>query len=530
MDSSSPQANRQIARAAGITMVAFTLSQLTGLIRTILTTKTFGTGADMDAFNAGNQVPNFLFAMVAGGALASSFVPVFTTKLARNDRKGAWQLASSLVNLVVLILIVAGLIAAFLAPQIVHLFWPHFEQAATVQLFRILLLTSVVFAASGIVSGVLNAHHHYLLPSLASSLYWVGCIIGLIFFVPRWGILGLAWGAVLGSFLHLCIQLPDLFRLPDRQYSPSLGLKNPDVREVVLLMGPRLIGVATVYLNVFLNSVIANYLLSGSLSTITYAWSIFTAPLVVIGSGIGFATLPTFSGQVARGEMKEFKDSIISTLRGLMFLSIPAAVGLILLAHPLIATIYQHKAFTRQDTDWVALALVLYSLGLVGHAALEVIVRAFYALHNTRMPVIAGVISMLTNLALSIGLVLLFGRIGWLQFGGLALATSIAAYLESGLLYGLLRKRLKGLPERNLLKGIGIALTGSAAMAAAVLLWLKLMAGQPDTTLGNALRTAGGAVVGVAVYGLILIALRVPEVHQLLGSFKRRLGSFLPQS
>ncbi len=232
MESPAPQANRQIARAAGTVMAAFALSQIIGLVRGILVAKTFGLGPEMDAFNAANVVPNLLFSLIAGGALASAFVPIVTTKLAKNDRPGAWRLVSSLINLTSVILVTASLLAALFAPQIVHLIWPKYQQVLAINILRILLITSAVFGVSGIVSGVLNAHQNFLLPSLASSLYWLGYIIGLIFFVPSMGILGLAWGAVLGSIMHLCIQIPGLLRLPDRHYSPTLGLKNPDVREV----------------------------------------------------------------------------------------------------------------------------------------------------------------------------------------------------------------------------------------------------------------------------------------------------------
>ena len=516
--------NRQIARAAGTVMVAFALSQLIGLVRGILVAKTFGLGPEMDAFGAANVVPNLLFSLVAGGALASAFVPIFTTKLASNDRQGAWRLVSSLINLSSIILISASLLAALFAPQIVHLIWPKYQQNLAVPLLRILLITSAVFGVSGIVSGVLNAHQHFLLPSLASSLYWLGWIIGLIFFVPSLGILGLAWGAVLGSVMHLCIQIPGLLRLPDRRFTPTLGLKNPDVREVAILMGPRLIGVATVQMNLLLNTIVANFIPDGSLAAINFAFPIMTVPLVIIGSGIGFATLPTFSAQVARGEIAELKGSITSALRGVLFLSVPATFGLILLAPPLISAMYQYGKFSGQNTDWVAWALILYTLGLVGHATLEVVVRAFYALHDTKTPVLVGATAMTINLVLSILLVLLFNKIGWIALGGLALSTSIAAYLETGILFVLLRKRLKGIQGRQLATGTTAAILGSLAMSVILILWTHFMG-----THSPVLITLGGVVIGGTVYGLVLILLRVPEINSLFQWIKRRLSKRVPQ-
>ena len=519
MEEAPTQANRQIARAAGTVMVAFALSQLIGLVRGILVAKTFGLGPELDAFGAANVVPNLLFSLVAGGALASAFVPMFTTKLAKNDPPGAWRLVSALINLISVILITASLLAALFAPQIVHLIWPKYQQALAIQLLRILLITSAIFGVSGIVSGVLNAHQHFLLPSLASSLYWLGWIIGLVFFVPSLGILGLAWGAVLGSGMHLCIQIPGLLRLPYRHYTPTLGLKNPDVREVALLMGPRLIGVATVQMNLLLNTIIANRLPHGSLAAINVAFPVMTVPLVIIGSGIGFATLPTFSAQVARGEITEMKASITSALRGVLFLSIPATFGLILLARPLIAAMYQYGKFTAQSTDWVAWALILYTLGLVGHATLEVVVRAFYALHDTKTPVLVGATAMTANLILSILLVLLFSKIGWIALGGLALSTSIAAYLETGILFLLLRKRLKGIQGRQLAQGSTAAILGSLAMSVFLVIWTQAM-----QTHSPVLTTLGGVAIGGAIYGLVLILLRVPEIRSLFQAVKRRLS------
>jgi putative peptidoglycan lipid II flippase len=517
MSDSPSQANQQIARAAGTVMIAFALSQVAGLVRQILVAYHFGTGPSMDAFNAAIVLPNLFFSLIAGGALASAFVPTFTTLLTKDDRPGAWRLVSSLANLVSLILISISLLAALLAPQIVHLIWPHYQQALAVQLLRILLITSAVFGVSGIVSGILNAHQRFLIPALASSMYWLGWIIGLIFFVPSIGILGLAWGAVLGSCLHLGIQLPGLFRLPERLYTPTLGFKNPDVREVALLMGPRLIGVATIQLNLLVNTIIANYLPAGSLTALNYAFPIMTVPLVIIGSGIGFASLPTFSAQVARGEIGELKNSITAALRGILFLSLPATLGLILLAQPLIASFFQYGKFTLQSTDWVSWALILYTIGLVGHATLEVVVRAFYALHDTKTPALVGAGAMIANLIMSIVLAFLFTRIGWIALGGLALSTSLAAYLETGTLFLLLRKRLQGIQAKELATGTGAALLGTLAMSAALLFWIRLMKSQSAI-----LTTIGGVAIGGIVYGLVLILLRVPEIGSLFRAARKR--------
>ncbi len=522
MSLSSGQANRQIARAAGVVMLAFLLSQVAGLVRQILATRAFGTSSLMDAFNTANIFPDLLFNLLAGGALASAFVPTFTAFLARDDHPGAWKLASSIVNLAVLLLAVLSLVSSLVAPQIARLLAPDYspaQQALTAQLLRVLLITSTVFGLSGILSGIINSHQRFLLPALASSLYWTGIIIGLIFFVPSMGIFGLAWGAVLGSILHLAIQLPDLFRLPSRHYTPTLGFDNSSVREVVLLMGPRLISVAVLQINMVVTGIIASGLPTGSLSAIKFAFPIMTMPLVVIGSGIGFATLPTFSAQFARGQLDDMRSSLSASLRGVLFLSIPATLGLILLREPLIAFLFQHGNFSAESTQMTSWALLWYTLGLVAHCVLEILVRAFFALHDTKTPALVSAGAMGLNILFSMAFPIWFQHMGWMPLGGLALAITLETAIETTVMFFLLRKRIHGIHAVSLLKGLGAALLGTLFMSAALFGWTRLMASQ-----SVALITLGGVAAGGVVYALVLVALRIPEIGSLIRLVKHRFS------
>jgi putative peptidoglycan lipid II flippase len=512
-------ANQQIARASGVVMVAFALSQVAGLVRQILATRAFGTTSLNDSFVTANIFPNLLFSLLAGGALASAFVPTFTAFLVKDDHPSAWKLASAIVNLVVLSLSALSLVSAYFSTQIARLLAPTSTPAElllTAQLLRILLSTATIFGASGLLSGILNAHQRFWLPSLASAIYWVGMIIGLVFFVPSMGIYGLAWGAVLGACLHLCIQLPDLFRLPKRHYTLTLGLDNPSVREVILLMGPRLISVATLQVNAVVTSIIAWGLSAGSLSAITWAFPIMTMPLVIIGSGIGIATLPTFSAQVARGETGALRNSLTAALRGVLLLAIPATLGLILLRQPLITFLFQRGSFTSLSTEMTAWALLWYTVGLVFHCVLEILVRAFFALHDTKTPAFVSAGAMALNIAFCFGFSALFSRIGWMPLGGLALAMSVSTGIETTTLFFLLRRRLKGIQAKELARGAGAALLGTMGMSAAIVFWLQ--AGQHYSA---ALKTLAGVVIGGIIYGLVLLLLRVPELKS-LGRFAQR--------
>jgi putative peptidoglycan lipid II flippase len=504
-------------------MLAFGLSQVAGLVRQILATRAFGTSGLMDAFNTANIFPDLLFNLLAGGALASAFVPTFTAFLVKDDHPSAWKLASAVVNLIVLALSTLSLISALFAPQIARLLAPHYtpsQQLLTAQLLRILLITSTIFGASGLLSGVLNAHQRFWLASLSSAIYWIGIIIGLLFFVPSQGIFGLAWGVVLGACLHLCIQLPDLFRLPKRRYTPTLGLNNPSVREVIILMGPRLISVATLQINAVVTGIIASGLPTGSLSSIKFAFPIMTMPLVIIGSGIGIATLPTFSAQVARGEMSELRSSLTAALRGVLFLALPATLGLILLRQPLIAFLFQRGNFTSLSTEMTAWALFWYTVGLVFHSVLEILVRAFFSLRDTKTPALVSAGAMGLNIVFSIAFVAWFNRLGWMPLGGLALAISLSTAIETTTLFFLLRTRLAGIQGKALSRGALSAVLGTLGMSAALLLWLQL-----TRHYSVALTLLGGVAIGGLVYSLVLVLLRVPEIQKAFQWLKRRFSN-----
>ncbi|HEX7557351.1 MAG TPA: murein biosynthesis integral membrane protein MurJ, partial [Leptolinea sp.] len=319
-------ANRQIARAAGTVMAAFVLSNLIGLIRGILIMRGFGTGAEMEAFNTANRLAETLFNLVAGGALASAFVPTFTGFLARKDQAGAWRLASGIANLVIIILTIVSAVSALFAPQIVrYLLAPGFADEPakfnlTVQLLQIILPSVVIFGLSGLIMGILNANQIFLFPALAPSMYSAGIIFGVLVLSPHMGIFGLAWGTILGAALHLLVQVPSLLRLKFA-YKPILGLENPAVREVGRLMLPRLFGAGIVQLNFWVNTNLASRQPEGSLTSITTAFTLMMMPQALIAQTIAIASLPTFSAQVALGKLDEMRSSLASTIRAVLLLA-----------------------------------------------------------------------------------------------------------------------------------------------------------------------------------------------------------------
>jgi putative peptidoglycan lipid II flippase len=508
-----------LSRAAALVMALFVVSRALGLVRQMVIGALFGTSGDLDAYLAAARVPEMIFMVVAGGALGSAFIPTFTDHLAQEDRAGAWRLASAVVNLALIALTVtAGLMAAF-APTLVRTaIAPGFDapqQALTTQLLRLMLVSPVIFGVSGVVMGALNAHQHFLLPALAPSVYNLSIIGGALLLGPRLGVEGMAIGVVVGAALHLLVQVPALLRHGAR-YVPTLGLDNPSVREVGRLMAPRVLGTAIAQLNFVVNNSLASGLGEGAVSAINYAWLLMLLPQGVFAQAVGTAAFPTFAAQAARGERDEMRRTLAATLRAVFSLALPATVGLLVLGRPLVALLFERGAFGETSTEAVAWALAFYALGLVGHAGLEIIARAFYALHDTLTPVWVGGLAMGLNVALSLTLPEAFRLMGWPAHAGLALANSAATLLELVGLVLLIRWRMDGLEERRTL--VGLAKSGLAALVMGVVLlgWQAALPGTGALVMGG-----GGVVLGAAVYLGTALVLRAEELWAIVGRLRR---------
>ena len=506
-------------------MGAIVLSQLFGLAAKILIARAFGTGLESEAYFAANRFSEILFNLVAGGALGSAFIPTLTGMLAKEDRLGAWKLISALANWVTLVLTVVGVLSAIFAPQVVHyLLAPGFtssdpaKEALTAHLLRLQLPSAVIFGLSGLVMGSLNAHRHFLMSALAPSMYSIGLIFGAVVLVPLIGVDGLAVGVVLGALLHLLIQIPMLLRLPQHFYRLTLGLHEAATREVGRLMAPRLVGVAVVQLNFLLNTYLASFQPEGSLTGITLGFALMMMPQAAIAQSIAIASLPTFSAQAALGKLDEMRTSLGASLRGVLLLALPASVGLVMLRVPVVRLVYERGEFTAQSTQIVAWALLWYAVGLVGHSVVEIVARAFYALHDTKTPVVIGIAAMSLNLGFSLVFTALFSRLGWMPHGGLALANSLATALEMVGLLVLMRRRLSGLDGRNIWIAVGKSTIATGVLVTVVLFWMNL-----TQTRHAAIVVAGAVVLGGGAYVLMLVLLKVKELSLFSGLAKRLL-------
>jgi len=516
-------ANRQIARAAGTVMFAILLGQITGLVRGIVVANVFGASPDLDSFYAANRVSETLFLLVAGGALGSAFIPTFTGLLAKDRKDSAWRLASALANAVTLALSLLAAVIAVFAPQVVRYALAPGLAAdpelfmLTISLLRIQLISSVLFGLGGLIVGILNAHQVFLIPALTPAMYQVGIIFGAILLAPSMGIYGLAWGVVVGAGMYLLIQIPSLLKQTGR-YSLTFGFDDVNTKRVILLMGPRLLGVAVVQLNFWVNTWLASRMTGGSVTGLYYGFSLMIMAQAAIAQSVAIAAMPTFSAQHALGKLDEMRNSLAASLRGILVMALPASIGLMILRDPLISFLYQRGEFDEQDVQLVAWALLWYAAGLVFHSMMEVLTRGFYAQQDTKTPVIIGTIAMGLNVIFSIIFSSIFARAGWLALGGLALANSLATGLEATALFVFIRKRLNGIEGKSIADVAWRVSLAGFGMAICLLFWIQLSGGWTRWSVA-----LGGVLIGAIVYFAGTLFLKVPETNIAINAIRRRL-------
>ncbi len=416
---------------------AFGLAAAAGLLRNIIIGRQFGIGADLDAYYAAFKLPDLLFSIVAGGALATAFIPVFAEFLAAADRPGAWRLASAITNLVVLVVTGLAAVAGLSAPWLVRvLIAPGFSpaaQAETAAVMRILLLSTIVFGVSAVQGSALHGFKHFLLPAVAPVVYPLGIVAGALWLGPTWGTRGLAVGAVVGACLHLAIKTPALLHY-GFQWRPVLDLRTPAVRRVLWLLGPRLLDLGVFHVTLIVMTNLASRLGAGSVSALEWGWDAMQLPETIIGTAFGLVAFPTLAELAAQGDLAGLRRTLYQSLRVVVALTVPAAAGLILLGRPLLQLLYQRGAFGADSVEAVYAALRFYALGLVGHASLELVARAFFARQDTITPLALAALSALVNILLGLALMRPLG------FGGLALANSVAVSAEVLALLALLRR------------------------------------------------------------------------------------------
>jgi putative peptidoglycan lipid II flippase len=514
-----------LAKSAGIVAGSFVISRVLGLAREIVLARQFGTSEAFSAYVSAFRIPDLLFLVVMAGAFGSAFIPVFSGFLSDGEDEAAWKLASVVFNISGVLVILVAAAAWVFAPQLVdYVVAPEASSTArqtTVDCMRILLL-SPVFLGFGIAAkGILEGQDLFTLPALAPIVYNAATILGAVVLGPRVGVYGVAVGVVGGAIGFLLLQIPGLVRSGMR-YSISFDPRTSGVLEVGRLLTPRLIGQAAFQLNFIAVTNLAWRTGEQSVSALNYAWQLLMLPHGVLALSISTVILPTLSRLWQAGDMLAFRATLGNALRPLLFLSLPAATILFAFRLPIVQTLFQTGAFSAQSTTLVAAPLAFLAVGLVGYALVEALTRAFYAMHDTRTPVIAGIAIMGLNVVIGVALL---SRMGYMA---LALGLSLSTIVEAVILMFVLRRRIGDVTIKTrewMLKLF--ACTAITALVAAILADPLTVA----TTPGNGPRLQQVVVflIALGVVAMVYLGcawiLRIPELFEFLDHVSRRIPS-----
>ncbi|HEV2129177.1 MAG TPA: murein biosynthesis integral membrane protein MurJ [Thermomicrobiales bacterium] len=514
---------RSLARSAIIVSLAFVLSRVLGLVREVVLANQFGTTSEMDAYVSAFRIPDLLFLVVIAGSFGAAFIPIFGDFLTRGDEERAWRLASAVLTWAGLVMLALSLLTFVLARPLMMVVAPGFDDETTdlaVELMRILLL-SPIFLGTGIAfKGILEAQHQFTLPALAPLVYNASIIVGAVAFAPTYGIHAVGWAVIAGAVGHMLIQLPGVLR-SGLVFTPTISRQVEGLVDVARLLGPRIVGLAAFQVNFIAINAFASTTSDEHVSALNYAWQLLMLPHGVLALSISTVIFPTLAALYSQGRTEEFRATLDRTLRPLLFLSIPAGIGLYLVREPIVRLIYQSGTFDENSTDLVATPLAFFALGLVGYALTEILTRVFYATRDTRTPVVTGVLTVALNLLLASLL------IDSLSHAGLALALSVTTGAEAVILWLFLRQRAGGVVSSTFAPWLLRVLLATTVMA--LLIWLTIetvLEVQTDKEIPLLMREAF-FVYALGMYMLAFVVaawlLRIPELLQITSKAAARL-------
>lgn len=513
-----------LGRSASIVAVAFVASRGLGLVREVVLAHLFGTGPESDAYVSAFRIPDFLFLVAMSGAFGAAFIPIFGGFLARGERDKAWRLASAVITLTGLVSIaLAAIIFALARPIMAHLVAPNLVgeyQSIAVRTMRLLLLSNILLGFGIAAKGILEAQDLFTLPAIAPLLYTSSTILGALILGPRLGVPGVAIGVVVGAVCHIGVQIPGLVRAGMR-YSPSLSLKVAGLGEVGRLLVPRVIGQAAFQINFVVVNYLANGQGSGKATALNQAWMLMMLPHGVLALSISTVAFPTMARHFESGRLEDVRATFMKALAPLLFLILPASIGLFEFRTAIIQTVFQSGAFNAYSTSLVSPPLAFLALGLSWYALVEVLARIYYAMQDTSTPVAAGVAIIVINVGLGIVLV---HRIG---YAGLGLSLSVSTGIEAAILMIVLRRRIGGF-DASFGSWFARVILATAAMTLAAEAIRDPL--QKATVQGEAPRIVQLALLGYAIGVVALIyffaayCLRLPEIDQILDRVGSRIS------
>jgi len=541
---------KTITFAAFVLAVSGIVSKILGLVRDRLLAGYFGAGEISDMYFAAFRIPDFVFGIFIMGGITAAFLPIFSEffeKQNSEDNKDMWSkevltfVNNVLNSFLLLLIVVSGLLALF-TPLLIHAIIPGFSpenKATTVLLTRIMFLSPVLFGISSILSGVLHYFNRFLVYSLAPILYNLGIIVGIVFFFPAFGIVGLAYGVILGALLHVLIQIPAA-RSAGWHYRLLLSFTSPGVKKIFRLMIPRTIGAAAFHINLIVITAIASSLAIGSISVFNYSYSLQYFPIGIIGVSFAISAFPVFSRSFANGRKKEFFSHFSSSLRQILFFTIPITVLMFLLRAQIVRLVLGTGEFGWLATRLTAASLGIFCIGIVAHSVIPLLARAFFSFQDTKTPVAIGLIAMAVNVifAFMFTFLLKFSNVFSDFFAsflnlqdlkgiaviGLPLALSLAGVVQAVLLLVFLYKKIGDFELKVIVDSLKKILAAAFLMAAATYATLYALAPHLNmqTFVGVLTQTILASGVGTLVYLCMVWLFRSPEIRHIWVSFLKQ--------
>ena len=530
-----------IGLAALIIGCSSVISALLGLLRDRLLAGKFGAGIELDIYYSAFRIPDLVFGILISGGIIAAFLPVFS-EYYEKDKKRAWELTSNALNIFLLFSIVLCGILAFFAPQLIKLIVPGFNsnnQAMTVLLTRIMFLSPIFFGISNIFSSILHYFNHFIAYSLAPILYNIGIIIGIIFFVPIFGITGLAYGVVLGVLLHWLIQIPSVL-LNGFKYRPILNFKSKGLKKIICLMIPRTISAVIGNFNLIIVTAIASTIGIGNIAIFNFSDHLRALPISVIGGAFAVAAYPFMARAWASEQKDKFFSNINKAFKQSLFLIVPLSVLTLLLRAQIVRIVLGTGKFGWLETQLTAASLGIFAISIFAYALTPFLVRIFFSIHNTKTPLLTSVFSLITSIGLSFFFVNLLSydngftrlisniwklkNIDNISMIGLPLAISVSGIIQVILLLLLLKKRIKEFPLRDILNSFYRILIASIVMGIITYLSLYVFSliFNTSTFLGILLQTSIVGLISVLVYLIISHILKLQEVSLIKNMILRR--------
>jgi putative peptidoglycan lipid II flippase len=513
-----------ILSAAFVLMVAVLLSRLLGLLRDrFLAGAFFGAGKawQLDVYFAAFRLPDMIFQLLVVGALSAAFIPVFAQYLEERKQE-AWHIASAVISLGLVLFFILGALVFILARPLNQLIAPSFSLVQLnlmTNLTRLLILAQGSFLVSNFITGILQSYQHFLVPALSPIAYNLGIIFGILVLGPILGIYGPAIGVVLGAFLHLLVQLPLVKRIGFR-FHPSLDIIHPGVRRIGRLMLPRTLALAITQVELTVAVFIATSLAPGSLAIFYFAQHLNALPVGLFGATIGQAALPSLARHQSQAALSKFKQLFLTSFNQILYLSLPSSMILLILRIPIVRLAFGARNFPWQATLLTGKVVALFALSVFAQSVIQILVRGFYALSNTRTPLFIGAFSVFLNVSLSFLLVYHFQ----LSVLGLALAISLASFFQAGLLLVWLDRAINGFDKRQLIipflkMSLATALTGIALWVPLRLLDLYVL--NTARTVQLIILTFITVSIGLTVYLFLSKLLKIKQLDSFLNLFYR---------